>query len=289
MGVTVLGVWLLFLCSYISFVFHLTLQDSFLWYFITFQLTFYRIEECWRRKVHRWCPVHVIFLLNGDDFLYWDPLTQGALFHSHSSLHRKFISFFLYSEWVNRQYVETLKKLTATGKQFGAILAAHSIATTLKYWYHGSPPGEIVSLGVLSEGKSGLVGLFLSGITYRPPCIPVLLLLCPHLLPYLVCKLLDFHSFIFMYVFIHSLTHPFRNSVMFCVSAQGTGTALLPSGDLEQREEEPATKTQVPLSCSHRIPAEEGKARSILGRWQEESGRTSIKWWPSRKEAFRSE
>lgn len=48
--------------------------------------------------------------------------------------------------------MQTLKILSSTGKQFGGILAAHSIATTLKYWYHGSPPGEIVSLGVMSEG-----------------------------------------------------------------------------------------------------------------------------------------
>lgn len=45
-----------------------------------------------------------------------------------------------------------LQNLSSTGKQFGGILAAHSIATTLKYWYCGSPPGEIVSLGVMSEG-----------------------------------------------------------------------------------------------------------------------------------------
>ncbi|XP_019508460.1 PREDICTED: putative malate dehydrogenase 1B, partial [Hipposideros armiger] len=56
------------------------------------------------------------------------------------------------SEWVNKDFVATLEQLTSTGKQFGSILAAHSIATTLKYWYHGSPPGEIVSVGVLSEG-----------------------------------------------------------------------------------------------------------------------------------------
>lgn len=82
---------------------------------------------------------------------------RNILLHSHSSLLCKIkFSFSAYSEWVNRQYVATLRKLTATGKQFRPILAAHSIATTLKYWYHGSPPGEIVSLGVLSEGKPGL-------------------------------------------------------------------------------------------------------------------------------------
>ncbi|XP_004458219.2 putative malate dehydrogenase 1B isoform X2 [Dasypus novemcinctus] len=69
------------------------------------------------------------------------------------------------SEWLNREFVSNLKMLTATGKQFGGILAAHSIATTLKYWYHGSPPGEIVSLGVLSEGQFGIP----KGIVFSMP------------------------------------------------------------------------------------------------------------------------
>ncbi|GAB1285032.1 Putative malate dehydrogenase 1B [Apodemus speciosus] len=55
-------------------------------------------------------------------------------------------------EWITKEFVQMLQNLSSTGKQFGGILAAHSIATTLKYWYYGSPPGEIVSLGVMSEG-----------------------------------------------------------------------------------------------------------------------------------------
>ncbi|XP_013966560.1 putative malate dehydrogenase 1B isoform X1 [Canis lupus familiaris] len=78
---------------------------------------------------------------------------------------RPVLSLIFDSEWVNRQYVATLRKLTATGKQFRPILAAHSIATTLKYWYHGSPPGEIVSLGVLSEGQFGIP----EGIVFSMP------------------------------------------------------------------------------------------------------------------------
>ncbi|KAM5156184.1 putative malate dehydrogenase 1B [Callospermophilus lateralis] len=69
------------------------------------------------------------------------------------------------SEWVKREFVMTIKSLTSTGKQFGRILASHSIATTLKYWYHGSPPGEIVSLGVLSEGQFGIP----EGIVFSMP------------------------------------------------------------------------------------------------------------------------
>ncbi|XP_060050037.1 putative malate dehydrogenase 1B isoform X2 [Erinaceus europaeus] len=66
---------------------------------------------------------------------------------------RPILSLIFDSEWINKEFVAAFRKLTTTGKQFGGILSAHSITTTLKYWYHGSPPGEIVSLGVLSEGQ----------------------------------------------------------------------------------------------------------------------------------------
>ncbi|POI30586.1 hypothetical protein CIB84_005664 [Bambusicola thoracicus] len=33
------------------------------------------------------------------------------------------------------------------------MLPAHAVATALRYWFHGSPPGEIVSMGILSEGQ----------------------------------------------------------------------------------------------------------------------------------------
>ncbi|OPJ90203.1 putative malate dehydrogenase 1B isoform B [Patagioenas fasciata monilis] len=33
------------------------------------------------------------------------------------------------------------------------MLHAHAVATVLRYWYHGSPPGEIVSVGVLTAGQ----------------------------------------------------------------------------------------------------------------------------------------
>ncbi|XP_036277610.1 putative malate dehydrogenase 1B isoform X1 [Pipistrellus kuhlii] len=78
---------------------------------------------------------------------------------------RPILSLVFDSEWLHREFVTTLKELTATGKQFGAMLAAHSIATTLKYWYHDSPYGEIVSLGVLSEGQFGIP----EGIVFSMP------------------------------------------------------------------------------------------------------------------------
>ncbi|XP_006862081.1 PREDICTED: putative malate dehydrogenase 1B [Chrysochloris asiatica] len=69
---------------------------------------------------------------------------------------RPVLSLIFDREWINKDFVKILKSLSASGRQFRGILAAHSIATTLKYWYHGSPPGEIVSLGVLSEGQFGI-------------------------------------------------------------------------------------------------------------------------------------
>nr|XP_028686877.1 putative malate dehydrogenase 1B isoform X8 [Macaca mulatta] len=78
---------------------------------------------------------------------------------------RPLLNLIFDSEWIKREFVATLKNLTATGRQFGGILAAHSIATTLKYWYHGSPPGEIVSLGILSEGQFGIP----KGIVFSMP------------------------------------------------------------------------------------------------------------------------
>nr|XP_023478265.1 putative malate dehydrogenase 1B isoform X2 [Equus caballus] len=78
---------------------------------------------------------------------------------------RPVLSLIFDSEWVNGEFVTTLRKLTATGQQLRGMLTAHSIATTLKYWYHGSPPGEIVSLGVLSEGQFGVP----EGIVFSMP------------------------------------------------------------------------------------------------------------------------
>ncbi|XP_037021811.2 putative malate dehydrogenase 1B [Artibeus jamaicensis] len=78
---------------------------------------------------------------------------------------RPVLSLIFDSEWVNREFVATLNEWIATGKQFRGILAAHSIATTLKYWYHGSPPGEMVSLGVLSGGQFGIA----EGVVFSMP------------------------------------------------------------------------------------------------------------------------
>lgn len=121
--------------------------------FATFH--YFLIDFLWGLKTLQERAHEVIFLFGLKiRFLILSSIDPGnILFHFHSSLHCKIVSFSPYSDWIKRESVAILRNLTATGKQFGGILAAHSISTTLKYWYHGSPPGEIVSLGVLSEGK----------------------------------------------------------------------------------------------------------------------------------------
>ncbi|XP_005397048.1 PREDICTED: putative malate dehydrogenase 1B isoform X2 [Chinchilla lanigera] len=90
---------------------------------------------------------------------------QESAIWGPSPYSRPLLDLIFDSEWLKTEFVTTLKTLTATGKHFGSILAAHSISTTLKYWYHGSPPGEIVSLGISSEGQFGIP----EGIVFSMP------------------------------------------------------------------------------------------------------------------------
>ncbi|KAL6068990.1 hypothetical protein STEG23_032106, partial [Scotinomys teguina] len=79
--------------------------------------------------------------------------------------HHPVLSMIFDSKWIRKEFVMMLQNLSSTGKEFGGILGAHSIATTLKYWYHGSPPGEIVSLGIMSKGQFGIP----EGIVFSMP------------------------------------------------------------------------------------------------------------------------
>ncbi|XP_038605349.1 putative malate dehydrogenase 1B isoform X1 [Tachyglossus aculeatus] len=69
------------------------------------------------------------------------------------------------SEWINKEFKAELNLLNSSQNQSKAISPAHSIATTLKYWYQDSPPGEIVSLGVISNGQFGIP----EGIVFSMP------------------------------------------------------------------------------------------------------------------------
>uniref|UniRef100_A0A8D2LZ02 Putative malate dehydrogenase 1B n=1 Tax=Varanus komodoensis TaxID=61221 RepID=A0A8D2LZ02_VARKO len=59
-------------------------------------------------------------------------------------------------EWMRTEFVVALSLLTSWGTHCLGMAPAHVIATVLRYWYQDSPPGEMVSLGVISEGQFGL-------------------------------------------------------------------------------------------------------------------------------------
>ncbi|NXL57812.1 MDH dehydrogenase, partial [Chordeiles acutipennis] len=57
------------------------------------------------------------------------------------------------SDWIHSEFLSAQSSLSSRACRYVGILPAHAIATVLRYWYHGSPPGEIVSAGVLTEGQ----------------------------------------------------------------------------------------------------------------------------------------
>lgn len=66
-----------------------------------------------------------------------------------------FSLFFVGSEWIHSEFLSSAQSsLSSRVCHCGGMLPAHAVATVLRYWYHGSPPGEIISLGVPTEGKS---------------------------------------------------------------------------------------------------------------------------------------
>ncbi|NXG18913.1 MDHC protein, partial [Grallaria varia] len=56
-------------------------------------------------------------------------------------------------EWIHSEFLSTQSSLSSRVSRCTGMLPAHAVATVLQYWYQGSPPGEIVSVGVLSEGQ----------------------------------------------------------------------------------------------------------------------------------------
>ncbi|KAM6129315.1 putative malate dehydrogenase 1B [Pterocles gutturalis] len=57
------------------------------------------------------------------------------------------------SEWMHSEFLSAQSSLSSRVCHCVGMLPAHAVATALKYWYHGSPPGEIVSVGILTEGQ----------------------------------------------------------------------------------------------------------------------------------------
>ncbi|PKK22169.1 malate dehydrogenase 1B, NAD (soluble) [Columba livia] len=57
------------------------------------------------------------------------------------------------SEWIHSEFLSAQSSLNSQVSDCAGMLHAHAVATVLRYWYHGSPPGEIISVGVLSAGQ----------------------------------------------------------------------------------------------------------------------------------------
>ncbi|NXI42928.1 MDHC protein, partial [Galbula dea] len=57
------------------------------------------------------------------------------------------------SEWIQSEFLSAQSSLISRVCHCVGMLPAHAVATVLKYWYHGSPPGEIVSVGILTTGQ----------------------------------------------------------------------------------------------------------------------------------------
>lgn len=68
--------------------------------------------------------------------------------------HPFFPIFFVGSEWIHSEFVSAQSTLSSRVSHCTGMLPAHAVATVLQYWYHGSPSEEIISVGILSEGKS---------------------------------------------------------------------------------------------------------------------------------------
>ncbi|NXU39633.1 MDHC1 dehydrogenase, partial [Drymodes brunneopygia] len=57
------------------------------------------------------------------------------------------------SEWIDSEFLSAQSTLSSRVSRCTGMLPAHAVATVLRYWYHGSPSEEIISVGILSEGQ----------------------------------------------------------------------------------------------------------------------------------------
>ncbi|EMP24311.1 Putative malate dehydrogenase 1B [Chelonia mydas] len=55
--------------------------------------------------------------------------------------------------WVRSEFASVLSSPSSREHHCLGMSPAHVIATVLRYWYQDSPPGEIVSMGILSKGR----------------------------------------------------------------------------------------------------------------------------------------
>ncbi|XP_027492888.1 putative malate dehydrogenase 1B isoform X2 [Corapipo altera] len=81
--------------------------------------------------------------LYGYDGAIWGP----------ANFQRPLLNMIYDREWIHSEFLSAQGSLRSRVGRGTGMLPAHAVATVLRYWYHGSPPGEIVSVGVLSEGQ----------------------------------------------------------------------------------------------------------------------------------------
>ncbi|NXJ75876.1 MDHC protein, partial [Trogon melanurus] len=81
--------------------------------------------------------------LHGYDSAIWGP----------ANFSRPLLNMIYDSEWIHSELLSAQSSLSSRVCHSVGMLAAHAVATVLRYWYHGSPPGEIVSVGILTEGQ----------------------------------------------------------------------------------------------------------------------------------------
>ncbi|KAM9010199.1 putative malate dehydrogenase 1B isoform 1-T2 [Ara ararauna] len=81
--------------------------------------------------------------LYGYDCAIWGP----------ADFSRPLLNMIYDSEWIYSELQSAQSSLSSQLCRYGGMLPAHAVATVLRYWYHGSPPEEIVSVGIHTEGQ----------------------------------------------------------------------------------------------------------------------------------------
>uniref|UniRef100_A0A672TK45 Putative malate dehydrogenase 1B n=2 Tax=Strigops habroptila TaxID=2489341 RepID=A0A672TK45_STRHB len=81
--------------------------------------------------------------LYGYDCAIWGP----------ADFSRPLLNMIYDSEWIHSELQSAQSSLSSRLCHYVGMLPAHAVATVLRYWYHGSPPGEIISVGVRTEGQ----------------------------------------------------------------------------------------------------------------------------------------
>ncbi|XP_074949838.1 putative malate dehydrogenase 1B isoform X2 [Phalacrocorax aristotelis] len=81
--------------------------------------------------------------LYGYDCAIWGP----------ANFPRPLLNMIYDSEWIHSEFLSAQSSLSSRVCHCVGMLPAHAVATVLRYWYHDSPPGEIISVGILTKGQ----------------------------------------------------------------------------------------------------------------------------------------